>query len=178
VKIILRGLGVATPSLYATQEEAYAFFTAHCTLKQEEQELYRRILLDGKIKGRYLGMDAKADALETDPDLLLARFLKFGRATAVAAARRALAEAGVEAADIAGLIVNTCTGYLCPGLTSYIAKDLGLKTSIRFQDLMGDGVRRGGCESRSRSRHAGPQRGRPGSEHRCRDLHGHLFSQS
>ena len=70
MKIILRGLGVATPSLYATQEEAYAFFTAHCTLKQEEQELYRRILLDGKIKGRYLGMEAKADALETDPHLL------------------------------------------------------------------------------------------------------------
>ena len=84
-------------------------------------------------------MEAKTDALETDPDRRLARFLKFGRAAAVAAARRALAEAGVEAADITGLIVNTCTGYLCPGLSSYIAKDLGLKTSIRFQDLMGMG---------------------------------------
>jgi alkylresorcinol/alkylpyrone synthase len=139
VKIILRGLGVATPPLYATQEEAYAFFTTHCTLTQEEQELYRRILLDGKIKGRYLGMDAKTDALETDPDRLLARFLKFGRDTAIAAARRALADAGVKPAEITGLIVNTCTGYLCPGLSSYIAKDLGLKTSIRFQDLMGMG---------------------------------------
>ena len=139
MKIILRGLGVANPPLYATQEEAYAFFTTHCTLTQEDQELYRRILLDGKIKGRYLGMDAKTDALETDPDRLLARFLKFGRAAAVAAARRALSEAGVAAAEITGLIVNTCTGYLCPGLSSYIAKDLGLKTSIRFQDLMGMG---------------------------------------
>ena len=79
MKIILRGLGVATPALYATQEEAYEFFTTHCTLTQEEQELYCRILLDGKIKGRYLGMEAKTDALETDPDRLLARFLKFGR---------------------------------------------------------------------------------------------------
>jgi alkylresorcinol/alkylpyrone synthase len=84
-------------------------------------------------------MEAKTDALETDPDRRLARFLKFGRAAAVAAARRALAEAGVATAEIAGLIVNTCTGYLCPGLSSYIAKDLGLKTSIRFQDLMGMG---------------------------------------
>src|ERR1035441_5169534 len=55
-----------------------------------------RMLADGgKIKGRYLGMEAKTDALETDPDRRLARFLKFGRAAAVAAARRALAEAGV-----------------------------------------------------------------------------------
>ena len=41
--------------------------------------------------------------------------------------------------QIAGLIVNTCTSYLCPGLSSYIAEDLGLKTSIRFLELMGMG---------------------------------------
>ena len=130
MKVVLRGLGTATPPLYATQEEAYEFFTTHFTLKPAEQDLYRRILLDGKIKGRYLGMDATTDALETDPDRLLARFLKFGRTTAAAAARRALAEAGVEPAEIAGLIVNTCTGYLCPGLSSYIAEDLGLAAGM------------------------------------------------
>lgn len=137
--IILRGLGTATPPFYATQKEAYEFFTTNCTLKPAEQNLYRRILLDGKIKGRYLGMEAKTDALETAPDRLLDRFLKFGLSTAVAAAHRAMAEACLEASDIAGLIVNTCTGYLCPGLASYIAEDLGLKTSIRFLDLVGMG---------------------------------------
>ena len=139
VAITLRGLGTATPPLYVTQEEAYEFFTTHFTLKPAEQDLYRRILLDGKIKGRYLGMDSTMDALEADPDRRLARFLKFGRSTAVAAARRAMAEAGVKPSEIAGLVVNTCTGYLCPGLSSYIATDLGLRTSIRFQDLMGMG---------------------------------------
>jgi hypothetical protein len=94
----------------------------------------------GRQNQRPLSGDGCQDGCpRTDPDRLLARFLKFGRATAVAAARRALAEAGVEPAEIAGLIVNTCTGYLCPGLSSYIAEDLGLKTSIRFQDLMGMG---------------------------------------
>lgn len=137
--IILRGLGAATPPLYVTQAEAYDFIASRFTLKPAERELYRRILLDGKIKGRYLGMDAKTDALETNPDRLLARFLAFGRAAAAAAARRALAEAGVEPGEIAGLVVNTCTGYLCPGLSSYIAEDLGLKTAICFQDLMGMG---------------------------------------
>jgi alkylresorcinol/alkylpyrone synthase len=122
MKTILRGLSAATAPLYAAQEEAYEFFTAHCALKPAEQDLYRRILLDGRIKGRYLGMDAKTDALDTDPDRLLARFLKFGRTTAVAATHRALAEAGVETTEIAGLIVNTCTGYLCPGLSSYAAR--------------------------------------------------------
>jgi len=139
MKTILRGLGTSTPPLYTTQEDAYEFLSTHFTLKPSEQDLYRRILLDGKIKGRYLGMDAKTDVLELDPDRLLARFLKFGRSTAIAAARRALAESDVETAEITGLVVNTCTGYLCPGLSSYIAADLGLETSIRYQDLMGMG---------------------------------------
>lgn len=139
MKIILKGLGTATPPLYVTQEEAYEYLSTNFILKPAEQGLYRRILLDGKIKGRYLGMDTKRDALETDPDRHLERFLKFGRTTAVAAARRALAEAGVKTHEIAGLVVNTCTGYLCPGLSSYVAADLGLRTSISFQDLMGMG---------------------------------------
>lgn len=139
MNIVLKGLGTAVPPFYATQEEAYEFFSTQFTLTPEERNLYRRILLDGKITGRYAGMDSTADALETDPDRLLARFLKFGRATGAAAARRALAEAGVQAADIAGLVVNTCTGYLCPGLSSFIAEDLGLSSSIRYQDLMGMG---------------------------------------
>ena len=139
MNIVLKGLGIANPPLYVTQEQAYEFFSTQFTLKPEEQDLYRRILLDGKIKGRYVGMDATTEALETNPDLLLKRFLKFGRATAVAAARRALTEAGVDAADITGLVVNTCTGYLCPGLSSFIAEDLGLNSAIRYQDLMGMG---------------------------------------
>lgn len=137
--IVVKGIGTANPPLYVTQEEAYEFFSTQFVLKPEEHDLYRRILLDGKISGRYVGMDDTHEALETDPDRLLARFLKFGRATAVEAARRAMAEADVEASEIAGLVVNTCTGYLCPGLSSYIAEDLDLPAAIRYQDLMGMG---------------------------------------
>lgn len=139
MKTILRGLGTATPPLYATQAEAYEFFTTHLDLTPGQRDLYRRILLGGKIKGRFLGLDVDTDILATDPDRLLTRFLKFGRLTAVTAARRALAEAGVEGARISGLIVNTCTGYLCPGLSSYVAGDLGLGPSIRVMDLTGMG---------------------------------------
>jgi predicted naringenin-chalcone synthase len=139
MKTILRGLGTATPPLYVTQEEAYYCLSTQFALKPTELTLYRRILLDGKIKGRYLGMETKEDAQDMDMDRLLARFIKFGRSTAVAAARKALAEADVKPADIRGLIVNTCTGYLCPGFSSYIAEELGLSTSIRFLDLMGMG---------------------------------------
>ena len=139
MKTILRGLGTATPPLYITQEDAYNSLSTQFTLRPAELKLYRRILLDGKIKGRYLGMDSTADISDMDMDRLIARFLKFGRSTAVAAARKALEEADVDPAEITGLIVNTCTGYLCPGFSSYIAEELGLPTSIHYLDLMGMG---------------------------------------
>jgi alkylresorcinol/alkylpyrone synthase len=137
--LVLRGLATANPPFYVTQDEAYEFMSTRFVLTAEQRALYRRILLEGRIKGRYFGMDAKEDSLETSPDRLLARYLRFARSTAVAAARKAMAEAGVGAAEISGLVVNTCTGYLCPGLSSYIAEDLGLSNAVRARDLMGMG---------------------------------------
>lgn len=139
MKLVLRGLATANPPFYVTQADAYRFMSERFVLTPEQRDLYRRILLEGRIKGRYFGMDAKEDALDTSPDRLLARFLRFARATAVAAARKAMAEAGIGAEAVTGLVVNTCTGYLCPGLSSYIAEDLGLDHSIRARDLVGMG---------------------------------------
>ncbi len=63
MKTILRGLGTATPPLYVTQEEVYEFFSTQLDLKPAEQALYRRILLDGKIKGvpEHPGLRTSAD---------------------------------------------------------------------------------------------------------------------
>lgn len=135
----LRALATANPPMYVTQEEAFEFYDAHFDLAPEERELYRKVLVDGVIHGRHIGMDRKIEACETDQDALIARFLKFGRLIASQSARRALDQAGLEPLDVDGLVVNTCTGYLCPGLTSYVAEDLGLRTDLRVLDLMGMG---------------------------------------
>jgi alkylresorcinol/alkylpyrone synthase len=37
------------------------------------------------------------------------------------------------------LLICTCTGYLCPGLTSYVAEQLGLRDNTFLQDLVGLG---------------------------------------
>ena len=37
-----------------------------------------------------------------------------------------MADAGISRHEIDALIISTCTGYLCPGLTSYISESLGL----------------------------------------------------
>lgn len=136
---IIRALGTANPPLYTTQREAFDFFRTHFNLDPEEEKLYRQLLLEGPIRGRYVGIDREEDACETDPDRLNARFLKYARQTAAAAATKGLEDAHVSPQEIGGLIVNTCTGYLCPGLTSYLAEDLGLGSDLRTLDIAGMG---------------------------------------
>ena len=41
--------------------------------------------------------------------------------------------------DIDAVIISTCTGYLCPGLTSYVTERLGLPTDVLALDLVGQG---------------------------------------
>jgi predicted naringenin-chalcone synthase len=71
--------------------------------------------------------------------VLDARFAKLAPAVASQAAERALADAGLDAGDIDAVIISTCTGYLCPGLTSYVTERLGLPTGILALDLVGQG---------------------------------------
>ena len=79
------------------------------------------------------------DAFAITPDVLLARFTKHAPALAAQAAERSLRQAGLTPAAIDGLLISTCTGYLCPGLTSYVSERLGLRPDIRTLDLVGQG---------------------------------------
>ncbi len=136
---VLRSLATANPPLYVTQQQAYELYTRLFRLGPEEEAFYRRLLLGDTIKGRFIGMDSTEEAIEADPDALNARFLLHARRTAAAAARDALSRAGLGAESVGALVVNTCTGYLCPGLSSYLAEDLHLPHDIRTLDITGMG---------------------------------------
>ncbi|MET7014239.1 hypothetical protein [Uliginosibacterium flavum] len=58
---------------------------------------------------------------------------------AAEAGERALKNAGLEATEIDAVIVSTCTGYLCPGLSGYVIELLGLRPDVRAFDLVGQG---------------------------------------
>jgi alkylresorcinol/alkylpyrone synthase len=139
MKAILSALATANPRRYATQEEIYYFLEAHFAMEQSERELYRELLLEGPIRGRYIAVDVDEEICSQDPDQLVSRFATHSRRIAAAAARAALDQAGLRPLDIEGLIVNTCTGYLCPGLSSYLMEDLGLPAFTSVLDLMGMG---------------------------------------
>jgi predicted naringenin-chalcone synthase len=135
----IQSLAVANPPLYIHQKEAFDFFDGHLQLAGEERELYRRLLLEGPIRGRHIGVDRYEESCETSPGKLTERFQKFATLIAAEAARKALNQAGSDADEIGALVVNTCTGYLCPGLSSYLVEELGLPPSVKIFDLMGMG---------------------------------------
>jgi predicted naringenin-chalcone synthase len=139
MKVILSALATANPRRYATQEEIYYFLESHFPMEQSERKLYRQLLLKGPIRGRYIAVDEDEEICSQDPDYLVERFARHGRHIAAQAAKAAMKQAELDASQIEALVVNTCTGYLCPGLSSYLIEDLGLPAYTAALDLMGMG---------------------------------------
>ena len=141
--MFLSGLGTAAPATRWTQLQCWDALVGSDylpTLSQRSQAILRKVLRGNNgICSRYLALDQLSDAFEFDPDVLDARFARHAPAVAARAAERALTDAGLERGDIDAVIISTCTGYLCPGLTSYVTERMGLPTDILALDLVGQG---------------------------------------
>lgn len=141
--MFLSGLGTAAPPARWTQMQCWDALVASSylpALTPRSQAILRKVLRGNNgICSRHLAFDHLDEAFDFDPDVLDARFAKHAPAVASEAADRALADAGLTPADIDAVIVSTCTGYLCPGLTSYVTERLGLPTDILALDLVGQG---------------------------------------
>ena len=141
--MFIAGLGVATPAQRYSQaqcwEAAYnsAKFSA---LAPRSRALLKKILLGNNgFAYRHLALDSLQDAFDLSPDAMHARFRQHAPALAAEAARKALLQTGLAAGQIDALIISTCTGYLCPGLTSYVAEALALRADTLLLDLVGQG---------------------------------------
>jgi alkylresorcinol/alkylpyrone synthase len=139
----LRSVATATPPARYTKAECLEAFERSDwfgRLDPRSHFLARTVLQrDNGIEARRLALDSLAEVFAIDPDTLSGRFLAHAPALATDAARRALARAGLEPASIDGIVVSTCTGYLCPGLSGHVIERLGLRTDVQAYDLVGQG---------------------------------------
>jgi alkylresorcinol/alkylpyrone synthase len=139
----LIGIGTATPGLRYAQEdcwEALQNSPQFSEFTNRSRAILKKVLL-GKngIATRHLALDPLAEVFEINPDALHRRFLKHAPKISADAAKRALDDAGISAAEIDAVLISTCTGYLCPGLTSYVSELLGLRKDVFALDLVGQG---------------------------------------
>lgn len=139
----ITGLGTAAPDQTYKQTEgweAVQLAPQFSRLNARSRAILRKVLRGcNGIETRHLALDSLHEVFETSPDILQARFTKHAPALATRAAKRALADAGVDAEEIDALLISTCTGYLCPGLTSYVSERLGLRSDAVLLDLVGQG---------------------------------------
>jgi predicted naringenin-chalcone synthase len=91
------------------------------------------------IRKRHFAVDDPALIMDESPDRKIARFTEKSIELSSQAVTKALDQAGVSARDVTALVVNTCTGYICPGISTYLMERLGFSRSIRVYDLVGSG---------------------------------------
>jgi predicted naringenin-chalcone synthase len=109
-------------------------------LNTRSRAVLRKVLSgENGIVARHAAMGSVEEAFVLTPDALHARFAEHAPALATQAAERALAAAKLKAVDVDSVIISTCTGYLCPGLTSYVSERLGLRPDVLGLDLVGQG---------------------------------------
>ena len=138
------GIGTAVPSRRYTQKECWEALQRSpqfAVLKPRSKATLQHVLLSESngIRTRHLALEALEEAFETDADTLHARFARHAPELAAAAARSALRDADLQPRDVDAVLVSTCTGYLCPGLTGYVGERLGLRADVLGLDLVGQG---------------------------------------
>ncbi len=137
------GLGTAVPPQCYTQLECWEAIrnsTRFRELQPRSRAILKKVLTgENGIATRHLALEKLEHAFDLTPDALHKRFAKNAPLLATQAAERALANAKIKPREIGAILISTCTGYLCPGLTSYVSERLGLPPDALALDLVGQG---------------------------------------
>ena len=139
----LHALATAVPPATFTQAQCWEMFERSEIRKQlsRRSALILQAVLrhDSGITTRHFAMPDIEHVFSLTPDALNEGFRREAPALASRALTAALMQAGLIAGQLDALLICTCTGYLCPGVTSYVAEQLGLRSDVFLQDLVGLG---------------------------------------
>jgi alkylresorcinol/alkylpyrone synthase len=137
------GIGTATPPQRYSQADCWKTVQecpAYQKLNTRSKAILKKVLTgENGISTRHFALEKLEQAFDITPDALHARFIENAPKLAVTAAERALANSGVRPEEIDAVLISTCTGYLCPGITSYAIERLGLRANVTALDLVGQG---------------------------------------
>lgn len=139
----LQSISHAVPKPSYTQADCWNILEGSPVLealKPRSQSLLEKVLKgDSGIGKRHFATERVEELFSLDAETLNRRFESEAPKIATEALRKALGEADMTAADLDALFICTCTGYLCPGLTSYVAERMGLSKHAYLQDIVGLG---------------------------------------
>lgn len=139
----LRSIASAHPEHYFTQEACWNILKDSEVAKRLRPgalKLAERIMLGNSgIDGRYFAVPPGNGLFNASASELNHHFEREGPRLANEALKKALERAQLKASEIDALLICTCTGYLCPGLSSYVAEIAGMRDDVFLQDVVGLG---------------------------------------
>lgn len=140
-KAYIGSVAVAAAPYEVEQAGADAFLSSNFSerLSPRNLSLMHKIFSHPSIAKRNFAFDDPRRLVDEDPDAKIARFTHWAVELSSQAASKALQQAGLAARDVAGVVVNTCTGYICPGISTYLIEKLGLPDTVQAYDLAGSG---------------------------------------
>lgn len=140
----LKSIATAVPPNSFTQPSCWEAMNGGLLLgdlRPRSVDLIRKILTnpDSGIERRNLAFDRIDAVFHHDAQDLNETFEREAPPLAHAALSRALEQAGIAAHQLDALFVCTCTGYLCPGVSSHLAEQAGMRPDVYLADLVGLG---------------------------------------
>jgi len=138
----LQSLASAFPDRSLTQREAWELLDANAastTLSRRGLKLVRAILCGASgVETRRYAIPPE-ELFQMDAEALNNAFEREAPRLASAALDKACREAKVATSEIDALLICTCSGYLCPGVSSHVAEQSGLRGDVFLNDLTGLG---------------------------------------
>jgi len=141
--MILKGMACQVPPQSYSQSDCWEILRGSdnfSRLKGRSQRLIEKVLKgESGIDKRHFAMPEVERLFDMSAEDLSRGFEAQAPQLAGSALTGALDSAGVVPAEVDALLVCTCTGYLCPGVSSYVAESLGMKPDIFLSDMVGLG---------------------------------------
>ena len=140
----LKSLSTAVPKHSFTQHECWQSMrdgSYFHSLKPRSISLLEKILTSGTsgIDRRHMAAESLESVFDDNAQQLSERFEREAPILATAALEKSLSRSGIPASAVDALFLATCTGYLCPGVTSHVAERMGMRSDVFLADLVGLG---------------------------------------
>ena len=139
--MFLRSLATALPPHIWTQAEFWESIrdaSVMTALKPRSQLLLEKVLLGNNgITTRHFTTNRLEDVFQSPARQLNETFEFEATRLGAEALREAMSQAEIGTVD--ALFICTCTGYLCPGLSSHVAEEMGLSPDTYLMDVTGAG---------------------------------------
>jgi alkylresorcinol/alkylpyrone synthase len=135
--MFLAGIDIAVPERRYTQKQCWEALQRadRPELNARVRSILQGILThDNGIETRALALESLDDGFDLDPDTLHRRFVTHAPRLASQAAEAPFGTQASQANRIDAVVVSTCTGYLCPGLSELRRRIAGaaLRRSSRW----------------------------------------------